>query len=232
VLHGFGASPYWLNSRFFSLPWFFHLGYDVLLYTLPLHGRRRGNWVPMNGIELFMGGFARVTEAMLHAIYELRVLVGHLLERGVPQVGATGISLGGYTSALLAAVEPRLAFAIPNAPLASMPELVAGWPPASLLTPALRLFHGTSAELVAQALAIHSPLSYAPALPRERLMVIGGLGDRFAPPEHARRIAEHWGVEPHWYAGNHLIHVGRRTYLHAMLDFMAGLGFAPARAAA
>ena len=40
VIHGFLGSPYLFNGLFFSLPWFYRSGYDVLLYTLPFHGRR------------------------------------------------------------------------------------------------------------------------------------------------------------------------------------------------
>ena len=42
-----------------------------------------------------------------------------LERRGTPSFGVTGISLGGYTSALLAAIDTRLAFSIPNVPVAS-----------------------------------------------------------------------------------------------------------------
>jgi len=40
VIHGFMGSPYLFNGLFFSLPWFYRSGYDVLLYTLPFHGAR------------------------------------------------------------------------------------------------------------------------------------------------------------------------------------------------
>src|SRR5439155_116540 len=40
VIHGFGASPAWFNSWFFSLREFFREGWEVLLYTLPFHGGR------------------------------------------------------------------------------------------------------------------------------------------------------------------------------------------------
>ena len=38
VIHGFMGSAYLFNGLFFSLPWFYRSGYDVLLYTLPFHG--------------------------------------------------------------------------------------------------------------------------------------------------------------------------------------------------
>ena len=44
----------------------------------------------------------------------------------------TGISLGGYTSSLLAAVEDRLHFAIPNVPVTSLLDLVLEWFPLNM----------------------------------------------------------------------------------------------------
>ena len=74
VIHGFTASPYWVNSAFFSLPWFFHNGYDVLLYTLPFHGRRQSRRSPYSGTATFAHGFANLNEAMAQAVHDFRVL--------------------------------------------------------------------------------------------------------------------------------------------------------------
>ena len=47
-----------------------------------------------------------------------------------------------------------------------------------------------------------------------------------APPKHARLLWEHWG-EPdlHWFAGSHLIHLGRDAYHGRMREFLTDLGF-------
>ncbi len=44
LIHGFMGSAYLFNGLFFSLPWFYRSGYDVLLYTLavPRHGAPKG----------------------------------------------------------------------------------------------------------------------------------------------------------------------------------------------
>jgi hypothetical protein len=48
VIHGFMGSPYLFNGLFFSLPWFYRSGYDVLLYTLPFHGKRAEKYSPFS----------------------------------------------------------------------------------------------------------------------------------------------------------------------------------------
>ena len=43
--------------------------------------------------------------------------------------GISGLSLGGYLSALMASVEPRLKFAIPNSPLVTPIDMALQWQP-------------------------------------------------------------------------------------------------------
>ena len=222
VVHGFGASPASFNTAFFSLRQFFADGWDILLYTLPFHGSRRERWLPLNGLGLFSHGMPHLCEAVIHAIHDLQILLDHLEERGAPRVGVTGLSLGGYISALLAEVDPRLDFAIPNAAVTWMPGLFDSWFPANLTVRLGRSVAGVTAAELADALAVHSPLTYAPVIPHERLMVIGGLGDRLAPPEQSLMLWEHWGRPAlHWFPGNHVLHLGRNDYLDSMRRLMA-----------
>jgi dienelactone hydrolase len=221
VIHGFGASPAWLNTAFFSLKDFFAEGWDVLLYTLPFHGSRRGTSFPINGVELFSHGMAHFSEAMIHAVHDFRALVDHLAEQRAPRIGLTGVSLGGYVSALLAAVEPRLDFVIPNAAVTWLPPLTDSWFPSNVTGAALRALTGVSPELLERALALHSPLSWAPLLPKDRLMIVAGLGDRLAPPEQSLLLWEHWDQpELRWFPGSHVLHFGRGEYLAAMRGLM------------
>jgi hypothetical protein len=221
VIHGFGASPAWLNARFFSLRRFFAEGWDILLYTLPFHGGRRGTRLALNGIELFSHGPAQFNEAIIHAVHDFRIFLTHVLREGAPRVGLTGLSLGGYVSSLLAAVEPRLDFVIPNSPVVSLPQMVELWFPSSVAWRFAARTWSRHVDAVKRAWEVHSPLNYEPLIPRDRLMVIGGLGDRLAPPEQATLLWEHWGRPAlHWFAGSHVIHLGRKTYLTEMRKLM------------
>jgi hypothetical protein len=223
VIHGFGASPAWLNTAFFSLKEFFADGWDVALFTLPFHGSRRSDRIPFNGVELFAYGMSVFTEAILHAIHDFRALVDHLLAQGAPRIGVTGISLGGYTTALAASVEPRLDFAVPNAAVTWLPPLLDSWFPGNIAAIVLRAVSRVSRELLEGALAIHSPISYPPQLATERLLIVAGLGDRLAPPEQSVLLWEHWGrPELRWFPGSHVLHFGRGEYLDAMRALMGG----------
>jgi pimeloyl-ACP methyl ester carboxylesterase len=228
VIHGFGASPAWFNSSFFSLRGFYDDGWDVLLYTLPFHGARRGTPGLVNGFELFAHGVAGFNEAIFHAVHDFRVLLDYLERIGAPRVGVTGLSLGGYVSSLLAAVEPRLDFVVPNAPVTSMAAMVPSWFPANLAVALRMRIAGVPADLAERALTVHSPLHYAPVVPKDRLMVVGGLGDRLAPPEQSLLLWEHWDhPRLHWFLGSHILHFGRRGYLDDMREVMGDAECAP-----
>lgn len=225
VVHGFGASPAWFNVSFFGLREIFRDGWDVLLYKLPFRGSRRGDLTPINGIELFAHGMAHFIEAMLHAVYDLRVFLDHLADQGVARMGLTGLSLGGYVTALSAAVDPRLDFAVPNSAVIDLPRVLGSWIPASQALGVLRALGGLSAETFAAAIGITSPLSYAPLVPRDRRLIVAGLGDRLAPPEQSVLLWEHWErPRIEWFPGSHVLHIGRERYRQALRELMLGAG--------
>ena len=226
VIHGFMADAYWMNSKLLELRWFYNKGYDILLYTLPYHGKRQERLSPFSGHGYFSGGLCHLNEAIANSVYDFRIFLDYLESRGVEQFGVTGISLGGYTSALLAAVEDRLAFAIPNVPVVSIVDILLEWAPASWFAKALMAVNDISISEARHQVAVHCPLTYQPLLPKERLMIVGGAGDRLAPPKHARLLWEHWDrCQIHWFPGNHVVHLDKGKYLKEMLAFMRGIGF-------
>lgn len=226
VIHGFMADPYWLNSAFMALPWFYEQGYDILLYTLPHHGARRAWNEPFSGYGFFANGISHINEVMAHAVYDFRIFFNYLEDQGVEKIGVTGISLGGYTTAILAAVEKRLAFAIPNVPVVSLFDLMLQWQPAgAVLKTGLRLA-GVSIREARHFLAVHCPLTYQPAIPHDRLMVVGGAGDRLAPPKHSRLLWDHWDrCRIHWFPGNHVLHLDQGKYLREISQFLKLIRF-------
>jgi pimeloyl-ACP methyl ester carboxylesterase len=226
VIHGFMGSAYLFNGLFLSLPWFYRSGYDVLLYTLPFHGARAERFSPYSGYGFFANGFAGFAEAMAQAVHDFRSLVDYLEFTGVDKVAVTGISLGGFTSALLACVDDRLQAVIPNVPVVTPDRTVDEWFPANKLVAFNRMASRIDRELESGATRYASPLNYPPLVPRERRLIITGLGDRLAPPEQAELLWEHWErCAFHWFPGNHLLHVSQPDYLRRMTRFLGPFMF-------
>lgn len=221
VIHGFLGSPYLFNGLFFSLPWFYRCGYDVLLYTLPFHGRRAQKFSPFSGYGFFQFGMAGFAEAMAQAVYDFRSVLDYLQYTGVDRMALTGMSLGGYTSSLIACADSRLQAVIPNVPVVVPESTLDDWFPANKLVELGRRAGGVSEQAAVAAAAFHSPLNYQPLVPKNRRLIITGLGDRLAPPDQAETLWKHWDhCALHWFPGNHILHVSQPEYLRRMTRFL------------
>lgn len=228
AIHGFSADLYHFNEWFFALPWLYQQGYDIALVTMPFHGKRQPPLSPFSGHGFFAGGTNRINEALAQAVFDMRVLIDHLFESGVQEVGVTGMSLGGLATSLLACAEERLAFAIPNVPVVSVADLVLEWEPISSVVRGALAVMRKDVRTARELLATSSPLSFRPKLPKERLFIIGGVGDRLAPPRHARLLWDHWGrPRLHWFPGSHILHLDRGEYFRSTRRFFAEIGFSP-----
>jgi hypothetical protein len=232
AIHGFSADFYHFNEWFFSIPWLYRSGFDILLATMPFHGQRQTRWSPFSGAGFFAGGAGRINEAFAQSVLDLRIFVGHILDAGAPAVGVTGMSLGGLATSLLASVDKRLAFAIPNVPVVSLADLMLEWEPIATFVRGALTVTRSDISVLRHMLAISSPLTYAPRVPRDRLFIIGGVGDRLAPPRQSRLLWDHWGrCRLHWFPGSHVVHLDRGEYFRATRRFFADVGFRPRRAA-
>jgi acetyl esterase/lipase len=217
VVHGFGVDMPWLNAHALSLRELYRAGHDVLLFTFPHHGPRAEARLPFNGHGVFGNGLLHFNEATLLAIHDLRVLIDHLRSRDVARIGIAGISLGGYTAALLASVDDRLDYCIPVVPGVSPIDAFLDWQPTGMLLSRLMRSQGVSVDQMRGLVAVHNPLSYASPMAGERVLIIGGLGDRVTAPQDVELLHRHWpGSTMHWFAGSHLLHFGRSAYLRLM----------------
>ena len=226
VIHGFMGSAYLFNGMFFSLPWFYRSGYDVMLYTLPFHGRRAEKYSPFSGYGYFAHGFSGFAEAMAQAVHDFRSVLDYLEFTGVDRIALTGMSLGGYTSALIASVDDRIQAVIPNVPVVTPDRTVDEWFPANKVVALRDRLAGTDSALVDAATMYSSPLNYRPIPAKDRRLIIAGLGDRLAPPEQAEMLWKHWDhCAFHWFPGNHVLHVSQPDYLRRMTRFLADFMF-------
>lgn len=219
-IHGYRGGQYALEERLWPVGWLLRKGLDVGLFVLPLHGVRGRP----GGPPRFPSSDPRLTnEGFRHAVADLRALVAHALAEGAPAVGVMGMSLGGYTAALAATLEPRLAFAVPFIPLASL---------ADVAQHGGRLV-GTAAEQAAQHCALDavhrvvSPFARPPRLGPARVLVGAGEADRITPRSQAERIAAHFGAPLVTFHGGHLLQFGRGAVFRELGKMLGRLGLFP-----
>lgn len=226
LVHGFLA-PWWeINEFYLGLRFLYDLGCDVVLKTLPHHGPRAHSAKRVSGMGYFSRGVDSLNHAVVQSTYDIRTLVDVLQQRGVNKIGLSGVSLGGYTTALLAGLDERFEFVMPLVPLISIPDAIMEWKPLDRIAKTFMRRYGVDMRDLRNTMAFHSPLSRPALLPPDRLLIIAGMGDRLASPRHAETLQQHWGnCDLHWYAGAHAL--PRQQYQTNLVKqaFLTRIGF-------
>jgi hypothetical protein len=212
-----GFRAHWMHRR---------LGVNVAIPVMPLHGPRA---VGARGGDGFLrGDFVDTLHAQAQAVWDARRLIAWLRREGAPAVGAHGVSLGAYTAALLACLEP-LDCVIAGVPTTCFVDLVRAHMP-RVAWRALELL-GVDFAGLERMLRVVSPLAMPPRVPRGRRFLYAGACDRLAPPEHAALLWRHWG-RPRiaWYAGGHVSFLFEPAVKRLVRGALETSGFVQARA--
>lgn len=226
AVHGYLGGRWLLEERAWPIEWLLRRGLDVTLPVLPLHAARAG---ARRGPPDFPSSDPRLTnEGFRQAVADVRTLARWLRARGAPHVGVMGMSLGGYTAALVATVADEIDFVVPIVPLASI---------ADFAREQGRLGTGGEADEQHAALEranwIASPLARPLRVPKARALVVAAEFDRVTPPAHAARIARHFGCELMTVGGGHLVQLGRGGAFRAVARLLEREGIlAPRRRSA
>jgi len=185
-----------LFARFYD-----RLGLNVLIPVLPLHGPRRLGWHSGSG---FIGiDVIDTLHAEAQSVWDLRRLLSWVRGQDASAVGAFGLSLGGYTTALFASLAEGLDCAIPGIPLADFTRMLSRHASPHQLRYAEHL--GLDFDRAREVLSVVSPLVFEPLVPKQGRMIFGATADRLVTPDHVRDLWRHW-EEPEivWYNGGHL----------------------------
>lgn len=201
---GYGMGSPWIDCNAFqTLRLAAELRVNVAIPVLPLHGPRRTGWMSGDGCY-FSGDCLDTLHAQAQAVWDVRRLIAWLrARRAATDIGVYGLSLGGYTTALLAALDPALRCAVAGIPASDFIQLGQLHLPSSVLGAALR--HGFDWQAAARALRVISPLAMPARVARDRRFLFAAIADRIVPLSQARRLWQHW-QRPRalWYRGSHL----------------------------
>jgi dienelactone hydrolase len=224
ALHGFTMGNPRIDATVLLASHWYRRGLDVALLTLPHHGARKPADARFSGEHFAVPDVSRLGEAVREAIYEIRQVTHWLREESGAPVGLIGLSLGGYLAALAAGLLDDLDFAVPMVPPVCIGDLA--W---RFFTRTRHHREGGAVVLTLEELRrgfrIHSPLTHPLRIPKERVMIVAGRGDRVVPPEHPAALHRHWG-EPriHWFSGSHLAPFGRGRVARAVLGHLESIG--------
>lgn len=203
VIHGYGAGQWSVEGRIWPLARLYGDGYDVVQIQLPFHGERANP--ERRGLPGFPGANPRRNlEGFRQAMADVRGLIRYFRREGAPSVGLWGMSLGGYTSALTATLEPVDALVL-TIPLASL---------VGYATDRGLLAAGGAGDAQAHLLrGIYTPIDpfvRAPLVARDKVFTVVAARDGITPVEHGYELAAHFGGEVYTWPGGHLWAAGRQ----------------------
>jgi hypothetical protein len=180
-----------------------HLGINVLLPVLPLHGPRREG---KQAEQQFVSNVYPVNNALglAQSIWDLRRILAWLREHeDAASIGLYGFSLGSYVGSLLSTLDDDLACVVSVVPSGDLAEaLRTSEPGLPSKRRAHRAIHDSRSAIVHRVV---SPLARPCRVPKERRFIIAGQGDRIAAPPGATQLWRHW-EEPaiEWRPRGHL----------------------------
>ena len=201
-IHGLGMGRPALDMHLLDARHYFEdLGLNVLMPILPFHGPRRLGKIGGHGYVI--GDVLNTLHAQTQSMWDIRRFLNWIRADGAESLGVLGMSLGGYTSALLAGLEENLDCVVAAIPAVALNEL--GDYHASPRATRRANAAGLTVDRLERVLRPISPLAVTPVIPKERRFIYGGLLDRFVPPEQVLKLWHHWD-EPQiaWYPGAHL----------------------------
>jgi pimeloyl-ACP methyl ester carboxylesterase len=137
----------------------------------------------------------RSAEAAAQAIVEIRALIGWLLEEGCPAVALWGVSMGGWQAGLTVCRDARLTAVVMTVPVVhSNPKA-----DERLIWRSVR--DRWRRERAAEEKLDMTPFNLTtarPVIPRENILLIGGVHDLICPMESIEELWQSWGQTNLW----------------------------------
>jgi hypothetical protein len=203
-VHGFAMGAPAVNFVGFPAR-FLHekLGLNLIFPILPLHGPRAAGG-RMSGSEVLSPDYLRMVLLFAQAAWDVRRTIAWVRAQGAEDIGLYGLSLGGYVSALVSALEDDLRCVIAGIPAVDFANLARDNEPWIM-----RRYDRDFAldwQLVRKITHVVSPLAFDPHVPREGRFIYAGVADRIARPDQARALWRHWERPAiHWFQGGHIL---------------------------
>ena len=228
-VHGFGmGTPLTGFHAFRARKLAAEMHANLALPVLPMHGPRTES--RLSGAEFMSFDMMHPVFGLSQATWDIRSLASWLkATEGATHLGLYGISLGAYTSGLVAGVDDRFDLVIAGIPASDLPQLYQHHSPTPLRRRALE--YGMLGEVPAKIHRVVSPLAFEPQVVPERRFIYAALGDRMAPPAQAQQLWNHWG-RPRiaWLDGAHVTSVMSSSVDAFVSEALVGSGFLATRA--
>jgi dienelactone hydrolase len=200
------------------------LGLNVAVPVLPFHGPRCVSG--RSGDGYLTGDFLDTIHAQAQTVWDIRRLIAWLRLEGAPAIGAYGLSLGGYTTAMIASLERELDCVVAGLAPSDFASLLRDNSPSLIVK--LSEYVGYPWSDIDRLLRVVSPLALTRRVPKDRCYLFAGMADGLAPPRQTRDLWRHWG-RPRltMYRGGHVSFVVERAVHELLSEAFTATGLAP-----
>jgi len=226
-IHGFAMGEPLSNFVGFDVHRLHHeLGLNVLMPVLPLHGPRATGRT--SGGEIMSADFVNMVHFFAQAVWDVRRLLAWLRHSGASKVGVWGVSMGGYTSALIAGFEGELECVIAGVPPTDFPNVARDNEPWIMRTYERDHEFATDWQSVRQMMHVVSALTFDPLVPKDRRFIYAGIADRVVRPDQARALWRRWDQpEIQWFSGGHVAMQMKREVIDFVEDALCACEMLP-----
>jgi len=222
-IHGYRMGEPWTDFGLFSPGYLHHhLGLNVLMPTLPLHGSRKIGL--RTGDHFLDGDLLDLLYAESQALWDLRRWLHWLrtLEER-PAIGVYGISLGGYNASLLSTYAEGLDFVVAGIPIV---DLAGGlWRFVPAMHQRYLSWRGLDQQRYYDILRVVSPLRLPCKVEAKHRHIVAAIGDRIVAPRNPVLLSQHWDVPVTWYQGSHLSIRDQREPRQVLEEAMSRAGW-------
>jgi len=221
LVNGFSSGHHLMERVAWPIREFSRRGIGVSLFALPFHGPRGHAFPP----EWPQQDTAFTIEGFRQAIWDLQIAIRAMRDAGASEVGVVGMSLGGYTTALLATATSNVDFVMSYIPIASIPDVMND----NDLVPGSGEVQRTLCEGYREQLVPITPVCRMPKVEPKRVSIISGQFDRLATVQHGTRLAQHFGTELVTFPGGHIVQNRRAQAFRRALESFQDAGVLPAQ---
>lgn len=187
-LHGHGMGLPMDLFVWGALRYYRDLGFNVLAPVLPLHGTRAssgGRFVSLDWVSN--------VHALTQAVWDVRRCLAWIREREPSSIAMHGMSLGGYTTALLAGLDAELSCVIAGVPASTIHRpLIAATSRDAALQETLQSY-GLIGERTEALHRVVTPTALPCLVPQGRRYIYAGTIDRITTPIEPYQLWQHWG---------------------------------------
>lgn len=167
-------------------------GYHLYFFTLPYHFEREPVASRYSGEWMVSANIDRTLLSVRQAISDLRALIHWLKQHRGGKIVLIGVSLGGFLTNLVGALEKHIDMLISVFYANSLAYSVWNTIPGKYIKKDL-VHHKFTYEQLQAHWAMTDPSRFQPIIPLENILLLSGMYDQYVLEEDTHRLWESWG---------------------------------------